>query len=74
MTPDYGYPKPLSNWHETFGGSVAIDAAFQYKNRKTYFFSGTNYYMYDDANNTVSWLKTRRTRKRSQSTSAPRLT
>ena len=45
IQPDVGYPRPLSIWSEQFG---VIDASFQYKDRRTYFFSGNQYYRYND--------------------------
>lgn len=46
MQPDFGYPRPLTNWHRDF---THIDAAFQYKTRQTYFFKGEQFYKFNDS-------------------------
>ena len=43
--PDEGYPKSLTSWDMRW---LSMDAAFQYKDRKTYFFQGRGYYVFDD--------------------------
>ncbi|XP_043202426.1 matrix metalloproteinase-2-like [Amphibalanus amphitrite] len=45
--PDSPAPRPLSEWP---GMPDTIDAATRYSNGKTYFFSGQNYYRFDDVN------------------------
>ena len=42
---DYGYPRELKVWR---GLPKVITAAFQWKNGRTYFFSGDKYYRYND--------------------------
>ena len=48
-----GYPRSMSFFR---GLPQPIDAAFQYRNRRTYFFSGDNYYKINDRNMRVSDL------------------
>ena len=43
--PDSDYPKDLRKWDQRW---LNLDAAFQYNNRKTYFFQGRGYYVFDD--------------------------
>ena len=43
---DPGYPQPMSKWSLRHG----VDAAFEYSNGRTYFFKGTQYFKFDDAN------------------------
>ena len=50
---DPGYPRDLSVWSDRLEG-VKIDAVFQYDNKKTYFFTGHEYYKYDDKSIEVS--------------------
>ena len=54
LTPGYGvdqrYPRPLSVWN---GLPNTVDAAFQYSNSRTYFFSGPDYYRFNDDTFTV---------------------
>ena len=40
-----GYPKDISSWQ---GVPSNIDAAFQWKNKKTYFFKSRNYWRFND--------------------------
>ena len=47
---DQGYPRPLSTWN---GLPNTVDAAFQYSNSRTYFFSGPDYYRFNDNTFTV---------------------
>ena len=42
---DQGYPRPLSVWS---GLPTTVDAAFQYDNSRTYFFSSSDYYRFND--------------------------
>lgn len=53
---DFGYPRPIqSGWK----GAIAdnIDAAMQWKNRKSYFFKGPNYTALDDYSLTIPTVK-----------------
>ncbi|XP_054773075.2 matrix metalloproteinase-14-like [Lytechinus pictus] len=60
---DPGYPKPLSIWN---GIGTKVDAAFQFENKLTYFFTDGEYRRFDDNNFKVAtdypqrstrWLK-----------------
>jgi matrix metalloproteinase-14 (membrane-inserted) len=42
---EYGYPRPVSVWR---GLPMKITAAFKWVNGRTYFFSGDQYYRYND--------------------------
>ena len=57
--PDEGYPKSLTSWDMRW---LYMDAAFQYKDRKTYFFQGRGYYVFDDNSLSVSqsWILLKR--------------
>ena len=46
-----GYPKPLSNWR---GLPNTISTAFKWDNDIVYFFSGTQYFAFDDSTFQVS--------------------
>lgn len=48
-----GYPRPLTDWR---GLPPHIDAAAQGANGRTYFFSGTDYWRYDDVRSQVNSL------------------
>ena len=48
--PDEGYPRKLEAWDERLD---KIDAAFQWSDRKTYFFQGKRVFEIDDSNYTV---------------------
>lgn len=46
------YPQPISEWSRLLAGG--IDAAIQWKNKRTYFFKGDEYYRYNDTSSEVS--------------------
>lgn len=49
-----GYPKSTSIWH---GVPQPIEAAFEWRNRKTYFFSGSEYSAFEDKDFNVNEAK-----------------
>ena len=54
LSVETGYPQPLSNW-QLPPEVRQVDAVFTWQqNFRSYFFSGTKYYRFDDAANSVS--------------------
>ena len=49
--PDQGYPRNMRAWDSSLQD---VTSAFLGYNRKTYFFSGTRYYRFDDSAFAVS--------------------